>query len=211
MRLLDEFTIPVPPDRAYELLLDLERVAPCVPGGQIGPPDAEGRYPGRVSVKLGPMRFVYSGSVRIAETDTQARRAVIEGEGRASGAETARVRSVMEVLPEGDGSRVRMTTDLDIRGRAARMGQGVIADVSRRLVGQAAACLAVRLAAPPDADPDSLPTAGEVGGVGLVASMVSGRVGDSLRRLGARRGGDPRAAAEGAGAGAVRDDAAEGS
>ena len=67
MQLTDEFTVPVAPDRAYELLLDLHNVAPCVPGGEIGEPDADGTYPGRVTVKLGPMKFSYEGTLRISE------------------------------------------------------------------------------------------------------------------------------------------------
>lgn len=149
MRLTDEFVITTAPDRAYAMLLDLARVAPCVPGAEIDAPDADGVYPGRVSVKLGPMKFVYAGRVRIAERDPGTRTAIIEGEGQATGgAETAKVRSVMEVVAEGDGSRVRITTDLDIKGRAAQMGQGVIGVVSRRLVSQAAACIEARLVDP---------------------------------------------------------------
>ena len=148
MQLNDEFTIEVTPDRAFELLLDLQNVTPCVPGGQIDAPDAEGVYPGRVVVKLGPMKFSYEGTLRIAERDVATRTAVIEGAGKASGgSERASVRSVMEVLPEGAGSRVRMTTDLDIKGRAAQMGAGIIGGVSRRMVKQAAECLAARLTA----------------------------------------------------------------
>ena len=148
MRFTDEFTISLPPDRAYERLLDLAAVAPCVPGGEIDPPDADGVYPGRVTVKLGPMRFTYAGTLRIAESDATARRAVIEGAGQASGgAERAKVTSVMEVEPDGEGSLVRMTTDLDIRGRAAQMGAGIIGSVSRHMVKQAASCLEKRLSA----------------------------------------------------------------
>jgi carbon monoxide dehydrogenase subunit G len=148
MRFVDEFTISLPPDRAYERLLDLEEVAPCVPGGEIDAPDADGAYPGRVTVKLGPMRFTYAGTLRIVERDLAARRAVIEGAGQATGGtERAKVTSVMEVLPEGAGSRVRMTTELDIRGRAAQMGAGIIGSVSRHMVKQAAGCLEARLAA----------------------------------------------------------------
>jgi uncharacterized protein len=125
--------------------------------------------------------------VRIAERDPEARRAVIEGQGRASGgAESAKVRSVMEVVPEGDGSRVRMTTDLDIKGRAAQMGQGVIADVSRRLIGQAATCLEARMAGAGD-DSTAQASTGQVDGVALMASVVSSKVGDSLRRLCGRK------------------------
>jgi uncharacterized protein len=148
MHLSDEFTIDLRPERAFELLLDLENVAACVPGGEIDAPDAEGVYPGRVVVKLGPMKFSYEGSVRIVERDAAARRAVIQGAGKASGgSERASVRSVMEVLPEGTGSRVRMSTELDIKGRAAQMGAGIITSVSRRMVKQTTDCLAERLVA----------------------------------------------------------------
>ena len=198
MKLVDEFTVSAAPDRAYAWLLDLDRVAPCVPGGQIGAPDADGVYPGRVSVKLGPMKFVYDGRVRITERDAAARTAVIEGEGKAGGgADTAKVRTLMEVLPEGEGSRVRVSTDLDIKGRAAQMGQGVITDVSKRLLGQAAACIEARLAAPDGTDESALPSAGEVGGIGLMASVVGAKVGDSVRKLtpwkrGSDDAGDPK-------------------
>ena len=187
MRLIDEFSIATAPDRAYELLLDLPHVAPCIPGGEIGEPDADGVCPGRVSVKLGPMKFVYDGKVRIAERDPAARTALITGEGRASGgADTARIATTMEVIPDGTGCRVRMTTDLEVRGRAAQMGQGVIVDVSRRLVKEAAACIEARLAAADDADPSSLPTAQPVAGISLMASVMGAKVGDSVRRLGGR-------------------------
>ena len=148
MQLTDEFTIPVPPDRAYAALLDLQNVAECVPGGEIEPPDAEGTYAGRVTVKLGPMKFSYEGTVRVAEHDAAARTAVIEGAGNASGgSDRARVRSLMEVEPDGEGSRVRMSTELEIKGRAAQMGAGIISAVSKRMVKQAADCLARKLTA----------------------------------------------------------------
>lgn len=190
MRLTDEFIIGTAPDRAFALLLDLARMAPCVPGAEIDAPDADGVYPGRVSVKLGPMKFVYAGRVRIAAQDHASRTAMIEGEGRASGsADSARVRSVMEVMEAGEGSRVRITTDLDIKGRAAQMGQGVIADVSRRLVSQAAACIERRLAVPDDAAAEALPAAGPVGGVSLMASVVGSRVRGLASSIGGRGSG----------------------
>ena len=189
MRLVDEFTVSAAPDRAFASLTDLALVAPCVPGAQLGTQAPDGSWDGKVSVKLGPMRFTYQGRLRVAEQDPVARTATIEGEGRAtSGADTAKVRAVMEVLPEGSGSRVRMTTQLDIKGRAAQMGAGIITDVSRRLVQEAATCLEGRLSAPVDADPSHLPSAGEVGGVGLVASVMGARIGGSFRRLVRRDG-----------------------
>jgi hypothetical protein len=84
---------------------------------------------------------------------------------------------------------VRITTDLDIKGRAAAMGQGVIVDVSRRLVSQAATCIEARLAAPADVAMSGLPTAGPVGGISLMASVVGSRVRGLAASLGGR-GGD---------------------
>ena len=186
MRLENEFTITTAPDRAFGLLLDLRRVAPCVPGAELGEQDADGTFAGRVSVKVGPMKFLYDGRVRISEQDAATRTAVITGEGRASGgSDTAKINATMRVLPEGDGSRVVITTELEIKGRAAQMGQGVIADVGRRLVKDAAACIEARLAAP-DGDTSALPAAAPVGGISLMASVVGARVGDSMRRLGGR-------------------------
>jgi hypothetical protein len=192
MLLVDEFAIGTPPDRTYELVLDLRRVAPCVPGAEIGEPDAEGFHPGRVSVRVGPMKFVYDGRVRIVERDPATRTAVIVGEGRASGgADTAKVTTTIQVVPDGTGSRVRMTTDLEIKGRAAQMGQGVIADVGRRLVKEAAACIEARLASPDGADAQDPPVPQPVSGLSLMASVVGSRIGGSVRRLGGRgRTGD---------------------
>jgi carbon monoxide dehydrogenase subunit G len=207
MRLTDEFTISTPPDRAFAMLLDLEWVAPCIPGGEVDPPDANGVYPGRVSVKLGPMKFVYTGRVRFTDLDHGQRTAVIEGEGRATGgADTAKVRSVMEVVPTGEGSRVRITTDLDIKGRAAQMGQGVIVDVSRRLVSQAATCIEARLSAPPDTVSDALPSVGTVGGISLMASVLGARI----RGLASGRSGSGSTPAEPQPAEVAGDEAPEG-
>lgn len=187
MRLVNDFTIATDPDRAFDLLLDLERVAPCVPGAELGSEAPDGSRTGRVSVRLGPMKLVYDGRVRITERDGGSRTAVISGEGRAGGgADTARMTATMKVTPSGNGSRVEIVTDLEIRGRAAQMGQGIIADVSRRLVRDAATCIEARLAAPADTDPDELPVAKPAGAISLVASAVSARVGGSVRRLAGR-------------------------
>lgn len=189
MHLSDEFSIETAPDLAFEYLLDLRRVAPCVPGAEIGEPGSDGFYPGRVSVRVGPMKFVYDGRVRIVDIDRAGRTAVIVGEGRASGgADTAKVATTMQVVEDGSGSRVRMTTDLEIKGRAAQMGQGVIADVGRRLVREAAACIQVQITGPSDGDARDGPavSARPVGGISLMASVLGARVGDSVRRLGGR-------------------------
>ena len=138
-------------------------------------------------------RILKGGDVLVVcarERDDAARTALIEGEGKAGGgAESAKVKARMEVLAEGDGSRVVITTDLEIRGRAAQMGAGMITSVSKQLIGQAAACIGARIAATGDVPDAALPVAGEVSGIGLVASAASAKVGDAFRRLG-RKGGE---------------------
>ena len=148
IHLSDGFDVPVTPERAFELLTDLPYVAPCVPGGEVDAPNESGAYPGRVTVKLGPMKFSYEGTLRIIERDAEALSAVIEGSGKASGgAERASVRSVVRVSASGEGARVDLETELDIKGRAAQMGAGIIGSVSKRMVKQAADCLAQKMAA----------------------------------------------------------------
>jgi hypothetical protein len=97
----------------------------------------------------------------------------------------------MQVLPDGTGSLVRMTTDLEIKGRVAQMGQGVIADVGRRLVKDAAACIEIRLMSP-DGEGQAGPQSQPVSGLSLMASVVGARIGDSVQRMGGRgrTGGD---------------------
>src|SRR2546430_16880409 len=76
MEISTTFTILLPADEAYRFLLDLEQVAPCVPGGELGPAAADGTYPANVTVRLGPMRLGYSGSLWISEQDHSSRSAV---------------------------------------------------------------------------------------------------------------------------------------
>jgi uncharacterized protein len=148
IHLNDGFTVPVTPERAFELLTDLRYVAPCVPGGEVDAPDESGVYPGRVTVRLGPMRFAYEGTLRITERDDEGLTAVIEGAAKAGGgAERASVRSTFRVTPADAGAHVELDTDLDIRGRAAQMGAGIIGSVSKRMVKQAADCLALKMVA----------------------------------------------------------------
>ena len=140
------FAISSAPERAYTFLLDVERVAPCVPGGELGTQNEDGSYPATVTVKLGPMRMVYTGTLRIAEHDDAARRAVLSAKAREAGGHGAvDATMTMNVLPDGAGSHVEVVTDLSLTGRAARMGRGIVEDVARRLVADMASCLERKL------------------------------------------------------------------
>lgn len=145
MRIEKSFEIPAPPADAYALLIDLERVGACVPGGEIGPPGADGAHPAKIAVKLGPMRMTYGGKVRIGDSDEASRRAVLEAELREQrGQGNARAQMTMTVSEGGAGSTVETVTEVDLSGRAAQMAKGVIDEVADRIVGDMAKCLATR-------------------------------------------------------------------
>jgi uncharacterized protein len=142
MKLENEFTVPAPVDRAWEVLLDLERVAPCLPGAAIDGREGDA-HTGTMTVKIGPITARYTGTVRIEEADEQARRAVMRAQARdarGQGTAAATITSTMEEAE--DGTRVRVETDMRITGPAAQFGRGVMQDVSAKMMGRFADCLA---------------------------------------------------------------------
>jgi carbon monoxide dehydrogenase subunit G len=143
----ESFELPLSPDAAYELLLDLDTVVPCVPGAAVGAEQPDGGRELTMAVKLGPMRFDYAGSVRIAEQDAGARRAVLAGNARETrGQGAAEGRVTVQVGGGSDHSVVTAELEADLSGRAAQMGQGVVESVGRELTRQMASCLEGRLA-----------------------------------------------------------------
>jgi MYXO-CTERM domain-containing protein len=165
MRLEHSFTVPVPVDTAWEVLLDLNRVAPCMPGATLTGVEDDS-FTGTVKVKLGPISLMYQGKGRFVERDEAARRVVIEASGRDTrSAGTASATVTAALVPEDDATRVEVVTDLAVTGRPAQFGRGMIADVSAKLIGQFADCLAETLtgpaappeeAEPPEAEPIDL-------------------------------------------------------
>ncbi|MGH2953814.1 MAG: SRPBCC family protein [Solirubrobacterales bacterium] len=147
MRIENDFEVPAAPPETYELLVDLERVAPCIPGGEVGPRDDDGSHPASIAVKLGPMRMTYRGKVRIDEHDDAAHRAVLAADVREQrGQGTAKATMTMAVAASDSGSMVETVTDVKLTGRAAQMGRGVVDDVAARLVAEMASCIAARFA-----------------------------------------------------------------
>ncbi|MBC2868483.1 SRPBCC family protein [Streptomyces mexicanus] len=148
MELRHEFTVPVPVDDAWRALLDIERVAPCLPGATVEEFDGK-TVTGSVKVKLGPITVSYKGTAVFEEQDEAAHRLVLAASGRETrGQGTARA-TVTGTLTERDGgTAVSVLTDLTVTGRPAQFGRGVLAEVGDRLVGQFADCLAERLAGP---------------------------------------------------------------
>ncbi|MDC0769102.1 SRPBCC family protein [Streptomyces sp. HD] len=148
MELHHEFTVPVPVDEAWRTLLDIERVAPCMPGASVEEYDGK-TVTGAVKVKVGPITVTYKGTAVFEEQDETAHRLVLIASGRETrGQGTARA-TVTGTLGEHDGgTAVSVRTDLTVTGRPAQFGRGVMAEVGDRLVGQFATCLSQRLAEP---------------------------------------------------------------
>jgi uncharacterized protein len=145
MKLEHDFTVNAPVAQAWDVLLDVERVAPCLPGAALDGGDGP-EYSGTMTVKLGPLTSRYRGTVRIEDADEPARRAVLRAQGRdARGDGTAAAVITAWLQPAGDGTRVRVETDLAVSGPAAQFGRGVMQDVSARLMAQFADCLAEEL------------------------------------------------------------------
>src|SRR5215470_7936699 len=145
MKLDNEFTVGVPIGEAWEVLTDLEMIAPCMPGAQLTGVN-DGVYTGKVKIKVGPVTAEYSGTARFAEKDQQTYRAVIDARGRDSrgnGNATAVISA--QLLPVGERTRVTVSTDLTIAGRIAQFGSGMIKEVSAKLLGQFTDCLERRL------------------------------------------------------------------
>jgi uncharacterized protein len=149
MEFQNEFDVEAPIDEVWDTVLDVERVAPCVPGAQVLERTGENAYKVGIKVKVGPIAMRYDGQVEILEADAAAHRAVMSAKAReARGQGTANARVQMVLSGDGGRSHGTISTDLQLSGRAAAMGRGVIQDVSARLIGQFAENLAVMLSGP---------------------------------------------------------------
>ncbi len=145
MQLENSFTVPVPVDEAWRVLLDIERIAPCMPGAALDSVTGDD-FTGRVKVKLGVITLTYQGKASFVEKDEAAHRAVIDARGRDQrGNGTASAVVTATLAPDGERTRVDVLTDLNITGRPAQFGRGVMTDVGNKLLGQFADRLAAQL------------------------------------------------------------------
>ena len=165
MKLENRFTVPVPVDEAWRVLLDVERIAPCMPGATLTSVDGDS-FEGKVKVKVGPINLTYGGKARFVSKDDATHVAVIDGSGKETrGTGTAKALITCRLVDKGETTDVEVDTDLNVTGKPAQFGRGVLADVSGKLVDQFAACLSdeIRSGTPTAAVPDSPALAGVEG------------------------------------------------
>ena len=145
MQLEHSFTVPVGVEQAWEVLLDIERIAPCMPGAVLDSVDGDA-FTGRVKIKLGPVNLTYKGSASFVEKDEAAHRVVIDANGKDSrGNGTAAAKVTATLVGEGESTEVKVLTDLNITGKPAQFGRGVMVDVGNKLIGQFASCVEGKL------------------------------------------------------------------
>jgi carbon monoxide dehydrogenase subunit G len=206
MELEHSFVIPVPPEQAWPILLDVEQMAPAMPGATVDSVDGD-VVTGRIKVKVGPVSLTYAGSARFTERDEQARSVTLEASGketRGSGTASATIRSSLQ--DEGGGqTRVTVHTTLNVTGRPAQFGRGVMAEVGGKIIEKFAANLAAELAggSPPEA---SVATGNGAGPGAATPSpapvpieelQLPARAYNSLRRVGIQTVDDLSARTEG--------------
>jgi carbon monoxide dehydrogenase subunit G len=149
MKLEQSFEVAAPMERVWKTLLDVQRVAPCLPGAAVTGIDPDGSYDGTFSVKIGPTTATYAGKLRLEKIDESAHTATIEANGTDKrGQGGARATIVSTVHPaEGKRTRVDVVTDYRITGRLARFGRGgMIEDISEKLLKEFAQRLQASLA-----------------------------------------------------------------
>jgi hypothetical protein len=203
MELTDSFVVPVSADTLWEILNDVERIAPCVPGFTLKEVNASS-FGGRMKVKVGAITVQYEVEISFVERDDVAKRAVISisgGENRGSGSVNATVTATLS--DRGEETVAEMLTDVRVTGRVAQFGRGIMADVSSRVVEQFVACLNQRilgtspegetqvfgsLSAPPPAPPEGASLdLGVIAIVPLLRRIAPFLVGVAVGRLSTRR------------------------
>jgi carbon monoxide dehydrogenase subunit G len=189
VKLEQSFEVEAPLERVWEALIDVERVAPCLPGAEVTEVDADGVYRGTFTVKLGPTTASYRGELKIDSLDEAAHKATMRASGTDKRGQGGAKATMVSTLTErdGGGTQVAVETDFTITGRLARFGRGgMIQDVSNRLLRDFAECLRSGLERPAEAggaspeEPAAAPLpAKPVGGLRL----LFGALWDRVRRL----------------------------
>jgi carbon monoxide dehydrogenase subunit G len=207
MLIENAFTVSTPVDDLWSFLLDVERIAPCMPGAELTETIDERNWKGKVNVKFGPVALAFAGTVEMTERDDTAHRAVLHAKGmeqKGKGAANATVTSWLEPAADGQ-TTVKMTADIALTGAAAQLSRGLLPEISKKLTQQFADCLEAQMqtaqapaaaaaaatageaaaeGAAPTAAPAPAPVAPKhVGGIGLGLSAIWAVIKNFFRRL----------------------------
>lgn len=139
MDIKNSFEIPLPPEEAWKVLMDIPRIAPCMPGAELTGQTPDGGYDGKISVKLGPVALSFSGVAYFVERDDQARRALVKAQGSdQKGRGGANALVTFQLSPSGTGSRADISTEVTLSGLVAQYGRGagIIQGVATQIVNQ---------------------------------------------------------------------------
>jgi hypothetical protein len=145
------FDVPVPVDEAWAILMDIERIAPCVPGAELTEVVDENTYKGKISVKLGPVALTFNGQTQFEEKDGAGHRAKLKAQGTdAKGRGGAHANVSFHMEPSDSGTKVIIHTDLQLSGAVAQYGRGVgmVKDLAQQIIAQFAANLENNVIAP---------------------------------------------------------------
>jgi uncharacterized protein len=159
----NSFTVPVPPEQAWDVLLDVERIAPCMPGASVD--DVEGDVVnGRLKIKVGPVSLTYRGTAKFTDRNIEARTVSLEASGKETrGAGTASADVLAVLAPDPAGTLVNIHTAMNVTGRPAQFGRGVMVEVGGKLIDQFADNLAKLLAGGGVADASATTSAAAAG------------------------------------------------
>ena len=196
MLIENEFQVPAPADRLWDYLLDVERIAPCVPGAELTEVVDDRTFKGRVTMKLGPVSLSFAGTVTVQEQDDAARRVVLHAKGLEQRGKGAANVVLTAWLEPGDGfTTVSMRSDITLTGTVAQVSRGLLPDVSAKLTQQFADRLRESMSAPEmearagetEAAVQSARQPRAIGGIRLGLYAIFHAIGRFFRRMFARR------------------------
>jgi carbon monoxide dehydrogenase subunit G len=200
MQIENEFTVAAPTEDLWAYLLDVERVAPCMPGAELTDVIDDRHWKGTVHAKFGPVSMSFAGTVTMEERDDAAHRVVLKAKGmeqKGKGAANASVTSWLEPAADAGSTTVKMQADITLTGAAAQMSRGLLPEISKKLTQQFADCLQAGMAAEataatpateaaaagPTAQAAPAAAAKPVGGLGLGLSALWATIVGFFRRL----------------------------
>ena len=163
MEIENEFTVAMPAEPLWAHLLDVERVAPCLPGAELTETIDDRNWKGKVNMKLGPVSLSFAGTVNVQERDDAAKRVVLVAKGMEAKGKGAANASITSWLEPGDGvTTVKMKADIQLTGTVAQMSRGLLPEVSRKLTQQFADCLQASMTGAPAPEPAATADAASV-------------------------------------------------